>query len=79
MPYADTDFFIAIANPDDRLNSWAIKVLEDYEGHSFDVIYSFNGALNTEPRIREAADGIYDTLKDNGILTFIKLDNIFLS
>ncbi len=32
MPYADTDFFIAIANSDDRLNSWATKVLEDYEG-----------------------------------------------
>lgn len=29
MPYADTDFFIAIANSDDRLNSWALKVLEE--------------------------------------------------
>ncbi len=38
MPYADTDFFIAIANPDDRLNSWAIKVLEDYEGHIYTSI-----------------------------------------
>lgn len=36
MPYADTDFFIAIANSDDRLNSWAIKVLEEYE----DQIYT---------------------------------------
>ena len=39
-------------------------------GHSFDLIYSLNGAFNTEPRIRETADGIYDTLKDNGILIF---------
>ena len=38
MPYADTDFFIAIANSDDRLNSWAIKVLEDYEGHIYTSI-----------------------------------------
>ena len=29
MPYIDTDFFLAIANSDDRLNSWAIKVLKD--------------------------------------------------
>ncbi|WP_048162187.1 PIN domain-containing protein [Thermoplasma acidophilum] len=35
MPYADTDFFIAIANSDDRLNSWAIKVLEKYEGQIY--------------------------------------------
>ena len=35
MPYADTDFFIAIANSDDRLNSWAIKVLEAYEGYIY--------------------------------------------
>ena len=38
MPYADTDFFIAIANPDDRLNSWAIKVLEEYEGQIYTSI-----------------------------------------
>lgn len=38
MPYADTDFFIAIANSDDRLNSWAIKVLEDYEGQIYTSI-----------------------------------------
>ena len=38
MPYADTDFFIAIANSDDRLNSWAIKVLEAYEGHIYTSI-----------------------------------------
>jgi predicted nucleic acid-binding protein len=38
MPYADTDFFIAIANSDDRLNSWAIKVLEEYEGHIYTSI-----------------------------------------
>ncbi len=38
MPYADTDFFIAIANSDDRLNSWAIKVLEDYEGRIYTSI-----------------------------------------
>ena len=35
MPYADTDFFLAIANSDDRLNSWAIKVLKDYEGEIY--------------------------------------------
>ena len=29
MPYADTDFFIAIANSGDRLNLWALKVLEE--------------------------------------------------
>ena len=38
MPSADTDFFIAIANQDDRLNSWVIKVLEDYEGHIYTSI-----------------------------------------
>jgi predicted nucleic acid-binding protein len=38
MPYADTDFFIAIANSDDRLNSWAIKVLEEYEGQIYTSI-----------------------------------------
>lgn len=38
MPYADTDFFIVIANSDDRLNSWAIKVLEEYEGHIYTSI-----------------------------------------
>jgi predicted nucleic acid-binding protein len=38
MPYANTDFFIAIANSDDRLNSWAIKVLEDYEGRIYTSI-----------------------------------------
>ena len=35
MPYADTDFFLAIANSEDRLNSWAIKVLKDYEGEIY--------------------------------------------
>ena len=35
MPYADTDFFLAIANSDDRLNSRAIKVLKDYEGEIY--------------------------------------------
>ena len=35
MPYADTDFFLAIANSDHRLNSWAIKVLKDYEGEIY--------------------------------------------
>lgn len=39
-------------------------------GNSFDLIYSFNGALNTEPRIRETASGIYNSLKDHGILIF---------
>lgn len=38
MPYADTDFFIAIANLNDRLNSWAIKVLEEYEGQIYTSI-----------------------------------------
>ncbi len=38
MPYADTDFFIAIANSDDKLNSWAIKVLEAYEGRIYTSI-----------------------------------------
>ncbi len=33
MPYADTDFFIAISNPEDRLNRWAIKALERYKGN----------------------------------------------
>ena len=32
MPYADTDFFIAISNSNDRLNNWAIKALERYQG-----------------------------------------------
>ncbi|EQD75559.1 PilT protein domain protein [mine drainage metagenome] len=32
MPYADTDFFISIANSDDRLNTWTNKVLESYKG-----------------------------------------------
>lgn len=39
-------------------------------GRSFDLIYSFNGALNTEPKIKEAADGIHDSLNHNGILIF---------
>jgi predicted nucleic acid-binding protein len=38
MPYADTDFFIAIANSDDRLNSWAIKVLKNCEGEIYTSI-----------------------------------------
>ena len=38
MPYADTDFFIAIANSEDRLNSWALKVLENYEGEIYTSI-----------------------------------------
>ena len=38
MPYADTDFFVAIANSDDGLNSWAIKVLEEYEGQIYTSI-----------------------------------------
>jgi predicted nucleic acid-binding protein len=38
MPYADTDFFIAIANSDDRLNSWALKVLENYKGEIYTSI-----------------------------------------
>jgi len=38
MPYADADFFIAIANSDDRLNSWATKLLEAYEGHIYTSI-----------------------------------------
>ena len=38
MPYADADFFVAIANSDDRLNSWAIKVLEEYEGQIYTSI-----------------------------------------
>ncbi len=32
MPYADTDFFIAISNSNDRLNNWAINALEKYKG-----------------------------------------------
>ena len=39
-------------------------------GRSFDLIYSFNGALNTEPRIKETAEGIRDSLNHNGILIF---------
>ncbi len=39
-------------------------------GDCFDLIYSFNGALNTEPRIRESANGIYNSLKNNGVLIF---------
>ena len=38
MPYADTDFFIAISHSDDRLNSWAIKVLENYKGEIYTSI-----------------------------------------
>lgn len=38
MPYADTDFFIAISNSDDRLNSWAIRVLENYKGDIYTSI-----------------------------------------
>ena len=38
MPYADTDFFIAIANSDDKMNSWATKLLEAYEGHIYTSI-----------------------------------------
>ena len=38
MPYADTDFFIAISNSDDRLNSWAIKALEKYKGEIYTSI-----------------------------------------
>ena len=38
MPYADADFFIAIANSDDRQNQWATKVLEAYEGHIYTSI-----------------------------------------
>ncbi|MCL4451966.1 MAG: class I SAM-dependent methyltransferase [Candidatus Thermoplasmatota archaeon] len=47
-------------------------------GHSFDLIYSFNGAFNTEPRIREVASAIYDTLSDNGILIFSVRNKICL-
>ena len=38
MPYADTDFFIAISNSGDRLNTWAIKALESYEGNIYTSI-----------------------------------------
>ncbi len=38
MPYADTDFFIAISNSNDRLNNWAIKALENYKGAIFTSI-----------------------------------------
>lgn len=38
MPYADTDFFIAISNANDRLNPWATKALEKYKGKIFTSI-----------------------------------------
>ena len=38
MPYADTDFFVRIANSDDRLNSRALKVLESYTGETYTSI-----------------------------------------
>ncbi|QRF75425.1 hypothetical protein Thermo_00925 [Thermoplasmatales archaeon] len=38
MPYADTDFFIAISNSNDRLNNWAINTLENYKGATFTSI-----------------------------------------
>ena len=38
MPYADTDFFIAISNSGDRLNTWAIKALESYDGNIYTSI-----------------------------------------
>jgi len=55
------DKFTAVKGP-----SYEIKSI----GHTFDLIYSFNGAFNTEPRIREAAEAIYDTLNNEGILIF---------
>ncbi len=38
MPYADTEFLVAICNSDDRLNSWALKVLESYIGETYTSI-----------------------------------------
>ena len=38
MPYADTEFLVAICNSDDGLNSWALKVLESYTGETYTSI-----------------------------------------
>lgn len=35
MPYADTDFFIALLNVEDRLNSSARRVYEEHKGRIF--------------------------------------------
>ena len=38
MPYADTEFLVAICNSDDRLNSRASKALESYKGETYTSI-----------------------------------------
>src|SRR5271154_6817721 len=38
MPYADTDFFIAISDADDRLNHAAIAVYQKYKGKIYTTL-----------------------------------------
>ena len=47
-----------------NLPAWSLRKID----RQLDLIYSFNGALNTEPRIKEAGDAMYDVLKDGGVL-----------
>jgi predicted nucleic acid-binding protein len=35
LPYADTDFFIALSNDEDRHNKWAEELLKRYKGNIY--------------------------------------------
>ena len=55
MPYADTDFFVALTRPNDRLRESALKVYEAHKGRIYTSLTTMlelgliSTRLNTDP------------------------------
>jgi predicted nucleic acid-binding protein len=71
VPYADTDFFVALSKSDDRLNKSAVLVYEKYKGRIYTSLTTLIELALIAKRLNKDAEGLV-----GGVLGIAKVENV---
>ncbi|MDE1762289.1 MAG: PIN domain-containing protein [Candidatus Micrarchaeota archaeon] len=71
MPYADTDFFVALAKSEDRLHQSAVRIYEKYQGEIYTSLATILElsiiATKLGKRVEELMEGVLGIAEVKGI------------
>jgi predicted nucleic acid-binding protein len=71
MPYADTDFFVALSKSDDRLNKSAVSIYEKYKGRIYTSLTTIIELCLIAARLNRDVEGLIE-----GVLGVAKIENV---
>ena len=79
LPYADTDFFIALMDENDRLNKWARDAYREYRGRIFTSLAVVLELLLVTRRLSVPAKEVIDQLLNTAVVTGVDAIKVLLA